>query len=163
MLTELSALHGRYTQPHRPIRFQARADQPSRPPSDFGELVETFQYDLAPSLKPLFDFRPHGSCGKMLGEPSHRSRLRLRHRFHPQHRRQDRRPQPGDLLQTTVFHRPGFPAMRSWFCYGLGRLTDNLPAFVVLPDHPASRPTTPKTGTCLPVLTVPGHHHRPRL
>ena len=40
----------------------------------------------------------------------------------------------GTLLQTTGFNRPGFPAMGSWVCYGLGRLTDNLPAFVVLPD-----------------------------
>jgi len=40
----------------------------------------------------------------------------------------------GTLLQTTGFNRPGFPAMGSWVCYGLGRLTDNLPAFVVLPN-----------------------------
>jgi len=40
----------------------------------------------------------------------------------------------GTLLQTTGFNRPGFPAMGSWVCNGLGRLTDNLPAFVVLAD-----------------------------
>ena len=41
----------------------------------------------------------------------------------------------GTLLQTTGFNRPGFPSMGSWVSYGLGRMTDDLPAFVVLPDH----------------------------
>ena len=41
----------------------------------------------------------------------------------------------GTLLQTTGFNRPGFPGMGAWVSYGLGSLSDNLPAFVVLPDH----------------------------
>jgi Protein of unknown function (DUF1501) len=34
----------------------------------------------------------------------------------------------------TGFLMPGFPCLGAWLSYGLGRLTDNLPAFVVLPD-----------------------------
>ncbi|MBI5758132.1 MAG: DUF1501 domain-containing protein [Planctomycetales bacterium] len=41
---------------------------------------------------------------------------------------------PGSYMQNTGFTLPGFPAMGAWISYGLGRLTDNLPAFVVLPD-----------------------------
>jgi hypothetical protein len=41
----------------------------------------------------------------------------------------------GTLLQTTGFNRPGFPGMGAWISYGLGSLNDNLPTFVVLPDH----------------------------
>src|SRR5882724_12028875 len=41
----------------------------------------------------------------------------------------------GTLLQTTGFNRPGFPSAGCWVSYGLGSLNDNLPTFVVLPDH----------------------------
>ena len=37
-------------------------------PSDFGEHVEAFQNGLGPWLKPLWDFEPHGKCGKLLSE-----------------------------------------------------------------------------------------------
>jgi hypothetical protein len=38
-------------------------------------------------------------------------------------------------LQATGFQLPGFPGMGSWISYGLGSENDNLPTFVVLPDH----------------------------
>jgi hypothetical protein len=41
----------------------------------------------------------------------------------------------GTLLQTTGFNRPGFPGMGCWISYGLGSMNENLPTFVVLPDH----------------------------
>jgi hypothetical protein len=41
----------------------------------------------------------------------------------------------GTLLQTTGFNRPAFPSMGSWISDGLGSMNENLPAFVVLPDH----------------------------
>ncbi|OYW15836.1 MAG: sulfatase, partial [Planctomycetales bacterium 12-60-4] len=39
------------------------------------------------------------------------------------------------LLQTTGFQLPGFPSMGAWVSYGLGSMNDDLPTFVVLPDH----------------------------
>ncbi|HYR59376.1 MAG TPA: DUF1501 domain-containing protein, partial [Chthoniobacteraceae bacterium] len=36
-------------------------------PSDFGEHVEAFQNGLGPWMRPVWDFQPHGQCGKMLG------------------------------------------------------------------------------------------------
>lgn len=42
---------------------------------------------------------------------------------------------PASYLQNTGSTQPGLPAMGAWLSYGLGRLTDNLPQFVVIPDH----------------------------
>ena len=105
-------------------------------PSDFGEPVETFQNGLGPWLRPVFDFKPYGGCGKRLSDAvaplgAVVDELAFVHNVvgktgvHSQ----------GTLLQTTGFNRPGFPSMGAWVSYGLGRITDNLPAFVVLPDH----------------------------
>ena len=41
---------------------------------------------------------------------------------------------PASYMQNTGFVLPGFPCLGAWLSYGLGSLTDNLPAFVVLPD-----------------------------
>ncbi|MCA9232371.1 MAG: DUF1501 domain-containing protein [Planctomycetales bacterium] len=41
---------------------------------------------------------------------------------------------PASYMQNTGFITPGYPCLGSWLSYGLGRLSDNLPSFVVLPD-----------------------------
>ncbi len=41
---------------------------------------------------------------------------------------------PGCFMMNTGFTLPGFPSMGSWVTYGLGCESENLPAFVVLPD-----------------------------
>lgn len=41
---------------------------------------------------------------------------------------------PASFLQNTGFVTPGFPCAGAWIGYALGRLTDDLPSFVVLPD-----------------------------
>jgi Protein of unknown function (DUF1501) len=105
-------------------------------PSDFGEHVEAFQNGLGPWLKPIWDFKAHGKCGKQLGEVvaplgdvvddiAFVHNLVGKTGVHSQ----------GTLLQTTGFNRPGFPGIGAWVSYGLGNISDNLPAFVVLPDH----------------------------
>jgi hypothetical protein len=105
-------------------------------PSSFGEKVETFQNGLGPWLRPIWDFKPHGACGKMLSDVAAPlgavvDEIAFIHDMvgktgvHSQ----------GTLLQTTGFNRPGFPSIGSWVSYGLGRMSDDLPAFVVLPDH----------------------------
>ena len=105
-------------------------------PSDFGEHVEAFQNGLGPWKKPVWDFKPHGQSGKMLGEVvadlgSVVDEIAWIHNLigktgvHSQ----------GTLLQSTGFNRPGLPSAGSWVSYGLGSMNDNLPSFVVLPDH----------------------------
>ncbi len=104
--------------------------------SDFGEPVEAFQNGLGPWMKPVWDFQPHGQCGKPLGEvvaPLGEvvDQMAFVHNLvgktgvHSQ----------GTLLQATGFNRPGFPGMGCWVSYGLGSMNENLPTFVVLPDH----------------------------
>lgn len=41
---------------------------------------------------------------------------------------------PATFQEITGFRLNGFPALGSWLSYGLGSESDNLPAFVVLPD-----------------------------
>ena len=41
----------------------------------------------------------------------------------------------GTFLQATGFQSPGFPGAGCWVSYGLGSLNENLPTFVVMPDH----------------------------
>jgi hypothetical protein len=104
--------------------------------SDFGEPVEAFQNGLGPWLKPIWKFQPHGQCGKLLAEPVAPlgdvvDELAFVHNVvgktgvHSQ----------ATLLQTTGFQLPGFPGMGCWTSYGLGSMNENLPTFVVLPDH----------------------------
>lgn len=104
--------------------------------SDFGEPVEAFQDGLGPWLKPFWEFQPYGQCGKLLASPvadlgQVADDLAFVHNMtstsgvHSQ----------ATLLQSTGFQLPGFPGMGSWISYGLGNLNDNLPTFVVLPDH----------------------------
>lgn len=105
-------------------------------PSDFGEPVEAFQNGLGPWLRPVWDFKQYGKSGKMLSEVvadfapvvddmAWVHNVVGKTGIHSQ----------GTLLQTTGFNRPAFPSMGSWASYGLGSMNDNLPTFVVLPDH----------------------------
>ena len=103
--------------------------------SDFGEHVEAFQNGLGPWLKPFWDFKPYGGCGKMLGETvaplgevvdemAFVHNLIGKTGVHSQ----------ATYLQATGFQRPGFPGMGAWISYALGSENENLPTFVVLPE-----------------------------
>ncbi len=50
---------------------------------------------------------------------------------------------PATFMQATGFVLPGFPSIGAWVSYGLGRLTDDLPTFVVLPDSRGFAPNGP--------------------
>ena len=113
--------------------------------SDFGEKVETFQDGLGPWMKSPFRFAPYGETGKMLSEVveplgEHVDDIAFIHNMvgksgvHSQ----------ATYLQATGFQLPGFPGMGSWVSYGLGSMNDNLPTFVVLPDHRGFASNGPK-------------------
>jgi len=111
------------------IRYDGR-------PSDFGEKVETFQDGLGPWMRPAWEFSPHGECGKMLGETvaelgAHVDDIAFIHNMTSRSGVHS----AATMLATTGFQLPGFPGAGCWVSYGLGSMNENLPAFVVLPDH----------------------------
>jgi len=114
-------------------------------PSDFGEHVEAFQNGLGPWMKSPFRFRPYGSCGHWLSDPvsplgSCVDDMAFVHNVvgktgvHSQ----------ATYLQATGFDRPGFPGAGAWASYALGSLNQDLPTFVVLPDHRGFASNGPK-------------------
>ncbi|WP_437194577.1 DUF1501 domain-containing protein [Planctomicrobium sp. SH527] len=114
-------------------------------PSDFGEHVEAFQNGLGPWMKSPFRFQHYGECGKMLSDVvaplgACVDDIAFVHNVvgttgvHS----------TATYLQATGFQLPGFPGMGAWVAYGLGSLNDNLPTFVVLPDHRGFASNGPK-------------------
>ena len=104
--------------------------------SDFGEPVEAFQNGLGPWMKPIWDFKPYGDCGKMLSDTvaplgSVVDEIAFVHNMVSKSGVHS----AATLQQATGFLVPGFPGAGSWVSYGLGSINENLPAFVVLPDH----------------------------
>ena len=105
-------------------------------PSDFGEKVEAFQDGLGPWLRPVWDFKPYGQCGKMLGETvaelgAHVDDIAFIHNVTSRSGVHS----TATMLASTGFQLPGFPGAGCWVSYGLGSMNENLPTFVVLPDH----------------------------
>ncbi|OYP31625.1 DUF1501 domain-containing protein [Rhodopirellula sp. MGV] len=116
---------------HKPI-LERHHGQPWDP----GETVELFQSTPGACLASPWKFRPYGEHGKPisdivapLGEVV--DDIAFVHNMvgktgvHSQ----------GTLLQTTGFSFTGFPSAGSWVSYALGSETENLPSFIVLPDH----------------------------
>ena len=103
---------------------------------DPGEEVELFQSSPGASTKSYWEFARHGKCGKPISEiVSPLGKVIDDIAFVHNMVGQTGVHSQGTLLQTTGFNRPGFPSAGSWVSYGLGSETENLPGFVVLPDH----------------------------
>jgi hypothetical protein len=87
-------------------------------------------------MKSPFDWQQHGECGRWVSSvfpqlAKHVDELAfLMAMTSPTNVHG-----PGSYLQNTGFVLPGFPCVGAWVSYALGNLTDNLPTFVVLPDH----------------------------
>jgi len=117
--------------------YKAELEKLHGRPSDFGEKVETFfDNGLGPWMKSPWKFKPYGQSGKLLSdavvpigevvdEMAFVHNMVGKTAVHSQ----------GTYLQATGFQRPGFPGMGCWVSYGLGSMNQNLPTFVVLPDH----------------------------
>src|SRR5262249_54836829 len=109
--------------------------------ANFGEHVEAFQNGLGPWLKPLWEFKPYGKCCEQLREVvAHLGEVVDEIAFIHNMIGKSGRHSLDTLLQTAGSNRQGFPGMGCWVSYGLGSINQNLPTFVVLPDHgrPAS-------------------------
>lgn len=105
-------------------------------PANFGEPIEAFQDGLGPWKKPVWEFQQYGKCGKHLSEVvadlgNCVDDMAFIHNMVGKSGVHS----TATLLQTTGFSLPGFPGMGCWVSYGLGSESENLPTFVVLPDH----------------------------
>jgi hypothetical protein len=100
-----------------------------------GERVEAATSEPGKVLKPVFEFRQHGASGRWVSslfpnlagcvdDLAFFMAMTSRTNVHG----------PGSYLMNTGFLLPGFPCLGAWVGYALGCETDNLPAFVVLPD-----------------------------
>jgi hypothetical protein len=114
---ELERRHGEKFDPGSGIRVEAATSTP-------GNL-----------MKCPFEFRQHGQCGRWVSgvfphlaacvdDMAFLMALSSKTNVHG----------PASYMMNTGFILPGFPCMGAWISYGLGRLCDNLPTFVVLPD-----------------------------
>jgi hypothetical protein len=105
-------------------------------PWDPGEEVELFQSKPGACMGSPWGFKPYGESGKMLSDvvADFGGVVDDIAFFHDVVAKTGVHSQ-GTLLQTTGFNVPGFPSAGSWVTYALGSESDNLPAFVVLPDH----------------------------
>ena len=130
--------------------------------SDFGEHVEAFQNGLGPWMKSPFDFKPYGQSGKLLSdivaplgpmadEMAFIHNMVGKSGVHSQ----------ATYLQATGFQRPGFPGAGSWVSYALGSENENLPTFVVLPDHRGYASNGPKNWGSPSTHPHTGDHHFP--
>ncbi len=116
--------------------FKPLLEKKDGQPWDPGEQVELFQSRPGATFASPWAFNPYGRSQKMmsdivapLGEVV--DDLAFIHNVvgktgvHSQ----------ATLLQSTGFNFPGFPSAGSWVSYALGSENDDLPTFVVLPDH----------------------------
>ncbi len=110
----------------------ARNGEPWNP----GEAVELFQSSPGKTMQSPWSWQQYGECGHHLSEIvadlgpviddiAWVHNLVGKSGVHS----------AATLQQTTGFLTPGFPGMGAWVSYGLGSMNDNLPTFVVLPDH----------------------------
>jgi len=100
-----------------------------------GEKVEGVTSTPGNLMKSPFPFKQHGQCGQWVSSVfPHLAGQVDRMAFLMALASKSNVHGPASYMMNTGFMLPGFPSMGAWLSYGLGRLTDNLPIFVVLPD-----------------------------
>lgn len=86
-------------------------------------------------MKSPFPFRQHGETGRWVSSVfPHQAKWVDEMAFLMAMASKTNVHGPGTYMMNTGFLLPGFPCLGAWTSYALGSLTDNLPAFVVLPD-----------------------------
>jgi hypothetical protein len=85
--------------------------------------------------KSFWPFRQHGECGRWMSDlfprlSGHVDDMAFIYSMQSKSALHG----PAMFMANSGFIRPGFPSMGAWVTYGLGSESENLPAFVVLPD-----------------------------
>jgi hypothetical protein len=111
---------------------------------DPGGKVELFQSSPGAVMQSPWKWKPYGKCGKCISDlvPHLGSCVDEMAFIHSMVSKSNVHG-PATFMQATGFVQPGFPGMGAWVSYGLGRLTDDLPVFVVLPDSRGFAPNGP--------------------
>ncbi|MEQ8764784.1 MAG: DUF1501 domain-containing protein [Planctomycetota bacterium] len=113
-------------------------------PFDPGGEVELFQSSPGACFKSPWAWKQYGECGKWVsGLVPHLAGVVDEMAFIHSMTSRSNVHGPATFLQATGFNRPGFPSMGAWIAYGLGRMSDELPTFVVLPDSRGFAPNGP--------------------
>src|SRR5579872_2955343 len=111
---------------------------------DPGGKIELFQSNPGACLKSPWTWKQYGKCGKYVSSlVPHLAECVDEMAFLHAMVSKSNVHGPATFMQCTGFVLPGFPAMGAWVSYGLGGLTDDLPAFVVLPDSRGFAPNGP--------------------
>ena len=103
------------------------------PPSVIGDQRYAFIQRDAAVLGPRFPFAKHGQCGTELSDKlPHLAKVVddvaiIKSMYTEQFNHA-----PGQIFFNTGFPQPGRPCLGSWLSYGLGAVTDNLPAFIAM-------------------------------
>lgn len=100
-----------------------------------GLLVEAATSEPGKVMRPPFPMRQHGQCGRWVSDilPHMASKVDEMAFFMAMSSRTNVHG-PASYLMNSGFLLPGFPCLGAWVGYALGRITDELPTFVVLPD-----------------------------
>jgi hypothetical protein len=100
-----------------------------------GQRVEATVSVPGALMKSPFEWTQHGQCGRWVSSAlPHLARHVDDMAFLMAMQSVSNVHGPASYLQTSGFLLPGFPCAGAWISYALGSLTDNVPAFVVLPD-----------------------------
>jgi Protein of unknown function (DUF1501) len=100
-----------------------------------GARVEAVTSTPGKVLKSPFVFKQHGQCGRWVSSVfPHLAHCVDDMAFLMNVASKTNVHGPASYMMNTGFTLPGFPCLGAWLSYGLGRLGDNLPTFVVLPD-----------------------------
>jgi hypothetical protein len=97
--------------------------------------VITFQGPNGNLVRPLWKFRPRGQCGKMTSDLlPHLGELVDELCFIHSMTSKSSTHGPAECHMSTGFAAEGYPSMGAWASFGLGCETQDLPAFVAIPD-----------------------------
>src|SRR5260370_25329999 len=111
---------------------------------DPGGKIELFQSSPGACMKSPWTWKQYGKCGKYVSSlVPHLAECVDDMAFLHAMVSKSNVHGPATYMQATGFVLPGFPSMGAWVSYGLGSLTDDLPAFVVLPDARGFAPNGP--------------------
>lgn len=104
-------------------------------PMPGGDSLVTFQGAAGNLAKSPYEFRPRGQCGKMTSELLPRlGALADEMCFVHSMTSRTNTHGPGENQLSTGYTLDGFPSIGAWATYALGCETDELPAFVAVPD-----------------------------